>query len=110
MREANVYCNQFFAGVLQETDDGAYTFTYDEAYLARKNATPISLTLPLQQETYRSKILFSFFDGLIPEGWLLDLAVKNWKLRPNDRMALLMTTCEECIGNVSIKGIEPNGI
>ncbi|MCB0749827.1 MAG: HipA N-terminal domain-containing protein, partial [Ignavibacteriae bacterium] len=42
------------------------------------------------------------FDGLIPEGWLLDIAHKNWKINPRDRMGLLLTTCRDCIGNISI--------
>jgi len=47
--------------------------------------------------------LFSFFDGLIPEGWLLDIAEKNWKLDPRDRMGLLLACCRDCIGAVSIE-------
>lgn len=46
---------------------------------------PISLTLPLSEKAYHSKILFPFFDGLIPEGWLLDIGEKYWKLNPRDR-------------------------
>jgi serine/threonine-protein kinase HipA len=46
--------------------------------------------------------LFPFFDGLIPEGWLLDIAQKNWKLNPRDRMGLLMACCKDCIGAVSV--------
>jgi serine/threonine-protein kinase HipA len=50
--------------------------------------------------------MFPFFDGLIPEGWLLDIATRNWKLNPNDRMGLLMTCCKDCIGAVGVVGIE----
>jgi serine/threonine-protein kinase HipA len=31
-----------------------------------------------------------FFDGLIPEGWLLDIAEQYWKVNPPDRMGLLI--------------------
>jgi len=67
-----------------------------------KNATPVSLTFPLQETSFVSNNLFPFFDGLIPEGWLLDIAQKNWKLNPRDRMGLLLATCRDCIGNISI--------
>ena len=50
----------------------------------------MGLTLPLRAEPYKQKVLFAFFDGLIPEGWLLNITTKNWKLNPNDRMGLLM--------------------
>jgi len=48
------------------------------------------------------KTLFSFFDGLIPEGWLLDVAQFIWKLDPRDRMGLLLACCRDCVGAVSI--------
>jgi serine/threonine-protein kinase HipA len=49
--------------------------------------------------------MFAFFDGLIPEGWLLDLAVRNWKLDPRDRMGLLLEACRDCIGAVHIQSV-----
>ena len=88
------------AGILSETDDG-YVFKYDVDYVSRE-AGPVSLTLPIRKEAYVSKILFPFFDGLIPEGWLLDIAEKNWKIDARDRMGLLLVCCRDCIGAVSI--------
>ncbi|MCW3081692.1 HipA N-terminal domain-containing protein [Segetibacter sp.] len=38
---------------------------------------PVSLTLPLKDQPYTSNVMFPFFDGLIPEGWLLDIADKQ---------------------------------
>lgn len=49
------------------------------------------------------RTLFPFFDGLIPEGWLLNLATRNWKVDQADRFGLLLIACEDCIGNVSIR-------
>ena len=102
-RTAYVYVRNTFAGVLKETDNG-YSFKYDADYLQSENASAVSLTLPLQAEEYTSKTLFSFFDGLIPEGWLLDIAEKNWKIDARDRMSLLVACCKDCIGAV---GVEP---
>ena len=65
----------------------------------------MSLTLPIQGKPFESKTLFPFFDGLIPEGWLLDIAEKNWKLNPRDRMGLLLACCKDCIGAVSVHPI-----
>ena len=75
-------------------------------YLASEIAEPISLTLPLTSLPYRSSTMFPFFDGLIPEGWLLDIAARNWKLNPNDRMGLLMTCCKDCIGAIGVIGLK----
>ena len=100
-RKAYVYVRDTHAGVLSETDSG-YTFSYDRAYMLRADATAVSLTLPLREEPYRSSTLFSFFDGLIPEGWLLNVISRNWKRLPTDRFGLLLKACKDPIGNVSI--------
>ena len=83
MKQATVLLRGIKAGVLTEDE---------------------SLTLPLTEKPYKDKILFPFFDGLIPEGWLLDIAEKNWKIDARDRMSLLMACCKDCIGAV---GVEP---
>lgn len=101
MRQGKVWVNNKLAGLLTEDDNG-YNFSYQKEYLKSKNSLPVSLALPLQEEAFYSQTLFPFFDGLIPEGWLLTIAQKNWKIHPRDRMGLLLTTCRDCIGNVSI--------
>ena len=100
-RKAYVYVRNVFVGVLSETDSG-YSFTYDEDYLKTEGATAVSLTLPLSQEPYTSRILFPFFDGLIPEGWLLGVVCRNWKIDAKDRFGLLLVACKDSIGNVCI--------
>jgi serine/threonine-protein kinase HipA len=104
MRQGAIWINNEQAGILKETDEG-YFFSYSESYLKKDNAVAIALTLPLQENAFQSEYLFPFFDGLIPEGWLLDIAHKNWKLNPRDRMGLLLTTCRDCIGNISVQEI-----
>lgn len=102
MRKAKVYMHNELAGLLTETEDG-YKFVYDGKYLNGSTAKAISLTLPLQKEEHVSKTMFPFFDGLIPEGWLLEIAENNWKLNERDRMGLLLVCCKDCIGAVSIE-------
>lgn len=101
-RVAYVYVDDIFAGTLEENDRG-YRFVYDGQYLLTDEAKQVSLTLPLRKEAYESRALFPFFDGLIPEGWLLDIACHNWKLESEDRFGLLLVTCKDPIGNVSIQ-------
>jgi serine/threonine-protein kinase HipA len=101
MRSAAIKFNHKIAGTLTEDENG-YHFQYDEQYLESPSPEAISLTLPLSEKVYTSKVLFPFFDGLIPEGWLLDVAERNWKLNPRDRMGLLLACCKECIGAVSV--------
>lgn len=105
MRKAAIKIEDQLAGWLTQDEQG-YHFEYHKDYAAKPNARPVSLTLPLQEAAFNTKVLFPFFDGLIPEGWLLDIAEKNWKLNPRDRMGLLLVCCKDCIGNVSVEAIK----
>ena len=104
MKKAKVYMYEKMAGTLTEDENG-FHFQYDQSYLKSIEAEPVSLTLPLTNKGFESKTMFPFFDGLIPEGWLLDIAQKNWKLNPRDRMEILLKVCQDCIGAVSIEAI-----
>lgn len=101
IKTGKVFYRDQLAGRVSEGDFG-YKFIYDPAYLAGANPMPVSLALPLREGAYHSKTLFPFFDGLIPEGWLLDLALEHWKVKPNDRFELLMAACRDTIGAVTI--------
>ena len=101
MRTGLVYFNNILCGKIWEDDN--YYFQYDKEYLNSDNPKSVSLTLPITDKIYESNILFSFFDGLIPEGWLLNVAIDKWKLNRNDRMGLLLCVCEDTIGAVSVK-------
>lgn len=105
MRKASVYYKDHLAGVLTETDDGEYVFQYDKAYIQDYPTEFITFTMPVSSKLYKDKRLFPFFEGLIPEDWLLEIASKNWKINPNDRMGLLLACCQNCIGAVSVQPI-----
>lgn len=105
MKQAKVFLNNVTAGILTENDMG-YEFRYDSDYLKSDGAVAVSLTLPLTDRTYRDKVLFPFFDGLIPEGWLLDIAEQSWKISARDRFSLLLACCKDCIGDVSVRPVE----
>lgn len=101
-RKADIYVHETKAGVLEETETG-YRFQYSPEYLSQKDAEPVSITLPIQKDPYDSQVMFPFFDGLIPEGWLLDVVEETWKVSPKDRMGLLLVSCRDTIGHVSVR-------
>ncbi|MBQ9009014.1 MAG: HipA N-terminal domain-containing protein [Clostridia bacterium] len=105
LRQADVFARNRLAGCIQETDE-CFCFAYNPVYLASENPGAVSLTLPLQTEPYTSHTLFPFFDGLIPEGWPLSIACRNWKIDQANRFGLLMVACRDCIGNVSIQEVD----
>lgn len=100
-RSARVYVQEREAGVLAESEEG-YVFEYLPEYLAAEGAVAVSLTLPLAEERYISKVLFPFFDGLIPEGWLLNVVRSHWNIPEKDRFGVLINACRDCIGDVQI--------
>ncbi|ASB50579.1 HipA N-terminal domain-containing protein [Alkalitalea saponilacus] len=102
MRKARIYYQDIYAGLLVETDDGEYEFTYDKAYVQKYPNQFLTFTMPVSNKTYNSNRLFPFFEGLIPEGWLLEIASQSWRINHNDRMGLLLACCGNCIGAVSV--------
>lgn len=91
--KGQVYFKDQSCGKILKEIDGSFKFQYN-----KESSVAVSLTLPVQVEDYKSEELFAFFDGLIPEGWLLNLAQKNWKIPKDDRMTLLLMTCQDCVG------------
>lgn len=108
MKTALIKYKEIIAGILKETDEG-YEFLYDTEYLSDADSQPISLTLPLTENPYKSPVLFPFFDGLIPEGWLLDVALRNTDISELDRFSILLLCCMDCIGAVSVIPIKEDG-
>ncbi len=100
-RKAQVFYNKDLAGYITETKEG-YIFEYNKEFL--KKNIPISISLPLRQEPYVSKELFSFFKGLLPEGWYLDIVTATQKVDRLDLFGLLLcTTNVDTIGAVTVR-------
>ena len=66
----------------------------------------LAVTLPLQSQKFHDRILFQFFNGLILEGWLLEIATDNWKLDRNDKMDLLLACCRDCMEVASVQEVK----
>lgn len=100
-RRAEVRLDGEPVGLLEETETGTQ-FLYDPAYLRKSDAVPLSPTLPVQGGQFASLGLLPFFDNLLPEGWLLDLASQQHHIDRSDGMGLLLHTGIDCIGAVEI--------
>jgi len=101
VRTAKVNYQGRLAGLLSETEKG-YRFIYDSNYL-KKGGKPISVSLPLRPEPFEAEILFSFFEGLLPEGWYLDIVRSTQKIDIKDSFGLLLATTGDTIGAVTIQ-------
>ncbi|MBU1087856.1 MAG: HipA N-terminal domain-containing protein [Candidatus Omnitrophica bacterium] len=102
-RKGQVFFNDDLAGDIKETSEG-YIFEYNEEFL--KENIGISVSLPPRREPYVSKELFSFFRGLLPEGWYLGIVCAAQKVDRNDLFGLLLaTTSEDTIGAVTVRKV-----
>lgn len=101
LRRGQVRIDGIAVGTLQEEEQGS-VFAYLPEWLEHPEAVPVSLTLPLRAEPYVSRSLHPFFQNLLPEGWLLELATKKLKISKDDAFGLLLATCADCIGAVEI--------
>lgn len=97
-KKGTVFFQNALIGEVEQTTEKFFEFRYDS-----QNQNAVSWTLPRTEALYKSEELFPFFDGLIPEGWLLNLVSKNWKILPDDRMSLLLIACQDCIGAVHVQ-------
>ena len=103
LRKGQVFYRTDLAGYISETREG-YVFEYDKDFL--KKNTPISISLPLREEPYRSKDLFPFFKGLLPEGWYLDIVAATQKIDREDAFGLLLcTTNLDTIGAITVRKV-----
>ena len=97
MRRAQVYVNGTLAGELEE-QDGTYAFRYAENY----TGTPVSLTMPISQHEFTSEGCPAFFEGLLPEGEMLEGLLRQRKIDRNDLFAQLIAVGAETVGAVTI--------
>jgi serine/threonine-protein kinase HipA len=82
------------SGTFKRFGLGGYFFQCDEACVENHPNLLVTFKTPVTTQPYRSKRLFLFFCGLIPEGWLLNIAAESWKINKNDRMDLLLACCK----------------
>ncbi len=107
MRKAEVYCHDIKAGIITEEVPGKnYTFVYDSSYLADSAHEPISLTMPLRKEAYKSPVLFPFFTNMLPEGTNRKVVCRSHRLDEKDFFGLLLKIATvDTIGAVTVKEI-----
>lgn len=104
MQRAKVFRNSIFTGILTKLNEKEYIFVYDKEYLKLPNKKAISLTLPLQEEEFKSPFLFPFFYNLLAEGKLKDIQCKELRIDKDDDFSrLILTTKENTIGSITIE-------
>lgn len=102
MRKAEVFIHDQLAGLLIETKDEAYEFSYLISY----KGPPVSLTMPASKSVYHFKKFPAFFEGLLPEGVLLKSLLKREKIDRDDYFKQLMLVGADLVGAVTVREIK----
>ncbi len=100
-RVLDVYLQDKPAGSLEQTDSGELVFTYDADYLDSASCG-ISLSLPLQAESFTGKQVKAFFSGLLPEESVRDRLAKYLGLSKKNPFALLEAVGGDCAGALAL--------
>lgn len=101
-KQLDVFLGSEKIGVLEQDDHGALWFGYDAGWLASGEATPLSASLPLRKERYRSKECRPFFAGLLPEETNRKRVASRFGVSERNDFALLEKIGAECAGAVSL--------
>jgi serine/threonine-protein kinase HipA len=102
MRSARILMHGIEAGILMELENKAYTFSYSKDY----QGPPISLTLPVSNKTYVFDTLPPFFEGLLPEGIMLEALLRKNKIDTHDYFKQLTSVGMDVVGAVTIEEIK----
>lgn len=97
----DVYLHEIYAGKLFHNDVGRLEFTYDPSYIAEKKPA-LSVSLPLQPETFKEKIAKPFFSGLLPDDQARKKIAMCLGISAENTFALLKAIGGECAGAVSL--------
>jgi len=91
------------AGLLEATSRDL-TFRYDGAYLEQREATPLSVSMPLAETTYRSASVTPWLWGLLPENAdVLTRWARQFQASTSSPFSLLATPVgEDCPGGVQV--------
>jgi serine/threonine-protein kinase HipA len=88
-------------GWIEERENGM-AFGYDANWAEKEQAPPISLTLPVRAAAYETRGIHPYFLGLLPEGWLFNLALSRLKISRDDAFGLVLALCRDCVGATRI--------
>ena len=100
MRGAEVSMHGMPAGFLEEIEAGKkYRFTYIERY----NGPSIALTMPVDEKEFIFDRFPPFFDGLLPEGLLLEGLLRLGKIDKFDYLSQLIAVGNDLVGAVTVQ-------
>lgn len=102
MRKAEVFVHGELAGYLTElAPNSSYHFQYLDQY----DGAVVSLTMPVEQKAFEYDHFPPFFEGLLPEGIMLEGLLRQLKIDVKDYFAQLLATGLDLVGAVTVKAV-----
>lgn len=86
-----------------DTRSRGYVFAY-----ADRASRPISLSLPLAQQSFEAERSRPFFEGLLPEGAIRERLASQLRIAPGDTYSLLAALGRDCAGALQILPDDPS--
>jgi len=94
-----VLMNGQLVGFFLKDPGGMVAFGYDESWLARDNAIPVSLSLPLREDPFKGPAVAAFFENLLPDSETLRRRVSEKVGAAGiDAYSLLSRIGRDCVG------------
>lgn len=104
MKSLYVFYENKRVGVFSRDENLVSSFSYDEQWLVGQNRFPLSLAMPLSEQTFNNKITLSFFENLLPEGDVLDILERDHNVHGS--FEFLERFGQDCAGAVIITADE----
>ncbi len=99
-RRAMVLVQGIPAGFLRESAQGSYRFEYLPEY----HGSSVSLTMPTHRRVWEFRGFPPFFEGLLPEGEMLEALLRQHKIDRNDLFSQLIAVGSDLVGAVTVEG------
>ncbi|MEQ8504242.1 MAG: type II toxin-antitoxin system HipA family toxin [Gammaproteobacteria bacterium] len=88
-------------GEVRRNQRGRLSFVYDEPWRQRRNAYPLSLSMPLAAAEHGHDVIEAFLWGLLPDNdRVLDRWARRFQVSVRNAFALLSHVGEDCAGAV----------
>jgi serine/threonine-protein kinase HipA len=95
----NVFQDGILVGILSKSSNGAIDFCYSEKWLSNPHSIPISLSLPLREDSYKGAPVTAFFDNLLPDSDILRMRIaEKFGANGTDPFSLLTHIGRDCVG------------
>lgn len=98
MRRAQIYVMGILAGSLEEAGGGHWVVRYLNTY----DGPPVSLAMPVSGREFNFEGFPPFFEGLLPEGDMLEGLLRQRKIDRTDLFAQLAAVGGETVGAVTV--------